>query len=252
MTRSFLLALVVLVIGDHELRAGVLAGPTTNAANGHVYFLLTRTNWTAAQAEAIRLGGHLVTISDEAECNWLYRTFSFHGGTPRALWIGFTDQHQEGQFAWVSGETSTFVNWAPGKPNNNDGQGTPGHYAFFSPASDSRAPRWYAVNDWAELDWGEVPKWQVAADLDFGAHGVVEALPDHLTMPRLTIRASESGVEIEWISRPGLKYWVETSDALDSPAWQRIGPEIVGDGRLQRILSRLGQRPQFFRVVLPP
>ena len=45
-------------------RAAVLAGPLANAANGHVYYLLSTNSWTLAEAEAVNLGGHLVTIND--------------------------------------------------------------------------------------------------------------------------------------------------------------------------------------------
>src|SRR5439155_13144866 len=33
----------------------ILAGPVTNAANGHIYYLLTQSTWTAAEAAAVRL-----------------------------------------------------------------------------------------------------------------------------------------------------------------------------------------------------
>jgi hypothetical protein len=48
-------------------RAAVLAGPLTNAANGHSYYLLSDTSRTASEAEARGLGGHLVTINDAAD-----------------------------------------------------------------------------------------------------------------------------------------------------------------------------------------
>ena len=42
--------------------ASPVVGPITNPANGHDYYLLEASTWTAAEAEAVSLGGHLVTI----------------------------------------------------------------------------------------------------------------------------------------------------------------------------------------------
>ena len=53
-----LMALVVLSLATVPgARAAVLAGPITNAANGHLYYLLSANTWTASEAEAVGLGG---------------------------------------------------------------------------------------------------------------------------------------------------------------------------------------------------
>ena len=52
----------------------------TNSANGHVYFLLTENTWQNSELEAVRFGGHLVTINDAAEQDWVFSTF---GSVPR-------------------------------------------------------------------------------------------------------------------------------------------------------------------------
>ena len=87
-----------------------------NPANNHYYYLLGRGSWTACQAQAVTLGGNLVTINDAAENAWVYETF---GGVDKPLWIGLTDQATEGTFAWISGEPLTYSNWSAGEPNNN-------------------------------------------------------------------------------------------------------------------------------------
>jgi hypothetical protein len=98
--------------------ACVIAGPVTNLANGHIYYLLCSNTWTAAQEAAIGLGGNLVTINNAAEQNWVYTNFSSFGGVSRALWIGLSDRLQEGNFVWSSGETSAYSNWSSGEPNS--------------------------------------------------------------------------------------------------------------------------------------
>ncbi|MEO0836137.1 MAG: Calx-beta domain-containing protein, partial [Cyanobacteria bacterium J06642_3] len=83
--------------------------------NGNQYQLTSGSlSWSQAQAEAESLGGNLVTINDAAEEAWLKQTFS---NTER-LWIGLTDRNQEGNFQWVSGEDSSYRNWAAGEPND--------------------------------------------------------------------------------------------------------------------------------------
>src|SRR5262245_50261975 len=100
------LALVVLSLATVSgARAAVLAGPITNAANAHLYYLLSSSTWTASEAEAIGLGGHLVTINDAAENQWILNTFSPLTGVPESrLWIGLKDTAIEGEFVWASGE----------------------------------------------------------------------------------------------------------------------------------------------------
>jgi Lectin C-type domain/PEP-CTERM motif len=65
------------------------------------------------------LGGHLATINDDAEQNFVFSTFGSYGGVNRSLWIGLNDAAQEGNFVWVSGETPSYTHWLPGQPGNN-------------------------------------------------------------------------------------------------------------------------------------
>jgi hypothetical protein len=99
--------------------ASVLTGPILNPANGHIYYLLDQSNWTTAEAEAITLGGHLVTINDQAENDWVFQTFGLFGNVSRHLWLGLNDVAVEGTFVWTDGEPFVYANWSPGEPNNN-------------------------------------------------------------------------------------------------------------------------------------
>jgi hypothetical protein len=96
----------------------VLLGPIVNLVSGHSYLLLSANTWTASEAEAVALGGHLATVNDVAENGWIAATF------PEPyyyLWIGLNDAAVEGQFVWSSGQPVTYLNWYPGQPDNYDG-----------------------------------------------------------------------------------------------------------------------------------
>lgn len=58
-----------------------------------------------------------MTINDAAEEAWLRQTF----GATEGFWIGLSDRQVEGQFEWASGEAVTYTNWAPGEPNDYQG-----------------------------------------------------------------------------------------------------------------------------------
>lgn len=68
-----------------------------------------------------KMGGNLVTVNDEKENQWLIETFIT--SETNFLWIGINDQAVEGEFIWISGEMSNYLNWAEGEPNNNPQQG---------------------------------------------------------------------------------------------------------------------------------
>jgi hypothetical protein len=68
---------------------------------GHEYALtLTRNNWLGAEAEAVAAGGHLATINDLAEMNWISSTFKDSYILPYpppanqgyAVWVGLEYQ----------------------------------------------------------------------------------------------------------------------------------------------------------------
>src|SRR6185295_14236358 len=90
----------------------------TNPANGHVYDLLEYSSWTAAEARAVELGGHLATVNDQAEHDWITANFHNFQTVDIDLWTGFNDAAVEGTFVWASGEPVTFTNWDLGEPNN--------------------------------------------------------------------------------------------------------------------------------------
>ncbi len=93
---------------------------------GHYYrYFVHPVSWAEADVYCRNLGGHLVTISDAAE-NEFVRLMMQNGGYGEA-WIGSNDIGHVGTYTWVTGEPFTYSNWSPGEPNNGGGVQ---HYAY--------------------------------------------------------------------------------------------------------------------------
>jgi len=95
--------------------------PVINPANGHAYQLLAGSSWTVAEQTAVALGGHLVTVNDQAEQDWLVLNFHNVGGVDVDVWTGLNDVVVEGTWEWISGEPVTYTNWDLNEPNDSGG-----------------------------------------------------------------------------------------------------------------------------------
>ena len=101
------------------------------------YVVVEGPKWADAQANAIKLGGNLVTINDADESDWIQNTYRQIGENlerdrwgARQLFIGLTRKYETGekitnrggyQDGWISGSKST---WRPdywGKRNGGEG-----------------------------------------------------------------------------------------------------------------------------------
>jgi hypothetical protein len=94
--------------------------PVLNPANGHYYQyvldslpgLLTFEDALARAAAASHDGvpGHLVTITSQAEQDFLTNTYG-HWGFQHWLWIGASDAAVEGEWRWVAGPEAGQLFW---------------------------------------------------------------------------------------------------------------------------------------------
>ncbi len=83
--------------------------------NGHSYLFIDNwINWDDAKNYCEGLGGHLVTISDNQENNFIINNFQQQYGE---IWIGLSDVESEGDWQWTTGEPFTYENWDDGEPN---------------------------------------------------------------------------------------------------------------------------------------
>ncbi len=83
-----------------------------NPATGNYYAFNDAFTFVEAEAQAQKWGGHLVSIDNQAEQDWLYINFGF------GSWIGMNDLTTEGTWEWTSGATVVYTNWCQGEPND--------------------------------------------------------------------------------------------------------------------------------------
>ena len=119
-----------------ELIAVLQNIPTTwyqNPTNNHFYKVIDVGSWQDAENAAIAENGHLVSINDQNEQEWLVQTF----GTQEYYWIGLTDEKTEGIWQWTSGEPLSYTNWGFEEPSNS----------------------WQSGEDYAHMNWGGDGSW---------------------------------------------------------------------------------------------
>ena len=82
----------------------------------HFQIIQGSYTWQQAKADAEARGGRLAVLNTQAkidEADTLLAT----SGYP-LVWIGLTDEIQEGVFKWVNGDPLTISRWGPGQPDN--------------------------------------------------------------------------------------------------------------------------------------
>jgi len=125
---------------------------TGAGANGHKYEIFeqhTKLTWSEASQKAKDLGGHLVTITSQAESNWLFTNLvddsRFWNGRYGA-WIGaYQKDETQGSLStenwnWVTGEAWSFETWNGYEPNDAHGY-----------HSEAYAHFWKKSNSWNDL-----------------------------------------------------------------------------------------------------
>ncbi len=82
-----------------------------------LYMVVEGPSWTQAESQATELGGHLVTVNNTEENQFLVDNFSNKSGEYQGLWIGLSDLALENDFRWASGDKSVYRNFVYYEPN---------------------------------------------------------------------------------------------------------------------------------------
>jgi hypothetical protein len=128
-----------IVLAAPPLAIAQPSDPVQNPANGHYYQVVPANaagvSWDAASSAAqareyLGVNGHLVTISDAPEQDFLIQLLAPYrpGGTLTTtlyVWIGAFQPNgspePSGGWRWVTSEPFAFRNWAVGEPNDASG-----------------------------------------------------------------------------------------------------------------------------------
>jgi hypothetical protein len=175
--------------------------PFVNPANHHTYILLRPANWEASESLAEKLGGHLATVRNQAEEDWIFKTFGRYGGERRLLWIGLTDVPARFHFSWADGESASYTGWARFEPDN----------------AGPRGEDYVAINYPGNLQENKWKVWNTRRGNPSGLpmDGVVEIIPANILaasetnapvansmavpiLPDVTITNNNGSIKLEW------------------------------------------------------
>jgi hypothetical protein len=80
-------------------------------------------DWQGARKSCEVNGGNLASILDDEENSSIFNYLGSSWGYSGHLWIGFSDEAQEGNYKWINGEPVNHGNWCTGEPNNAGKEG---------------------------------------------------------------------------------------------------------------------------------
>ncbi len=117
----------ILLIGSSIAFAQPVAQGTFD---NNTYIAVLATNgitWTAAEALAVAMGGHLASVTSQAENQFIYSLTTsdsslwMPAGTQSGIgpWLG--GYKQNNSWCWSDGTAFSYSNWSWGEPNNYGG-----------------------------------------------------------------------------------------------------------------------------------
>jgi hypothetical protein len=112
--------------GLHNVSVGV-AAVIQNPTNGHYYQLVEveepGMDWSEARDAAATMvyngmPGYLATVTSQQEEDFIISNFPEI--YPQYVWLGASDEANEGDWKWITGEAWDYTDWAIGEPNGGN------------------------------------------------------------------------------------------------------------------------------------
>ena len=156
-TLAFFLAGLITVSGwaeeasePYEASKPYSSKQSTPQFQGHSYLLSPKKkNWQMAKRDAESQGGYLVVINSSEEQAFIEKILleaSRKENYKEPVWIGLTDEEEEGNWKWVNGDLLKFTYWQRSQPSNANGI-TPENYCVI----------WNAVSNGAKKgQWNDI------------------------------------------------------------------------------------------------
>ncbi|MDP6525971.1 MAG: protein kinase [Kiritimatiellia bacterium] len=112
------------------------------------------TTWHDARRRCERMGGRLAIVESKAEDEFLAAISRSH------VWIGATDEDEEGQWKWLDGSELAYSNWDADEPNNAPGRaaGTYEDYLMIS-----KYAKWNDLSLDSEIIKGFICEWDASS-----------------------------------------------------------------------------------------
>jgi len=216
-----------------------------------LYTIVDGPSWTQAEANSVKLGGHLVTINDASENEWLRAivpddSISGYGGA----WIGLSDEVQEGQWRWSSGINSIFTNWSPGQPGNDWGgqdyalMGRGGTWDDANPQPDNRSQ--HQAGGIAEIPFirrgdsayviVQGPTWEEAEAnaVKLGGHLVTINDAAENKWLRSIFKNQHQWIGLKW---NGVEWVWSSGEKFGYSNWWKGSPQNLDDPRIRGVLG---------------
>jgi len=176
----FFIVSVLMLVGGSVGFGAMVQWEVADGGNGHYYEAIVASpgiTWGQAKDYAELAGGYLVTITSQAENDFVFGLvdndiYWYHGYNLRGPWIGgfqpTGSDEPDGNWQWVTGEDFVFQNWNIGQPNefNSDNENS-----MHLGNQSTRTSKW---ND-APEDFAEIQSY------------VIEAIPEPATLFLLTL-----------------------------------------------------------------
>lgn len=140
-------------------------------------------SWHQAFEKCIRVGGHLAIVTSQPEDEFVAGISRGH------VWLGASDEHEEGAWAWIDGARMSYANWDSDEPNNTTSRETGEQEDYLMM---SKYGKWNDLARSSHVIDGYVCEWEGSAYPEL--HGISSADDLHTALKRANPEYNGEGV----------------------------------------------------------